>query len=103
MIDFRALNLIKPFERLGQVDVIFCRNVLIYFDAQTKTDVLERIAQITSPDGYLLLGAAETVLGLTPSFQVCGDKRGLYTRTGQRTLARAPGTHAARPALTLVS
>jgi chemotaxis methyl-accepting protein methylase len=70
-------NLLSDFSHLGMFDVIFCRNVLIYFDQQTKIDLLERLAQAVTGDGYLVLGAAETV-GLTDSFMVIPDKRGLY-------------------------
>ncbi len=79
MVQFRPLNLLGDFSHLGVFDVVFCRNVLIYFDQPTKTGVLERIARITSHDGYLVLGAAETVVGLTDRFKLVADRRGLYT------------------------
>ena len=60
-VQFEVFNLLDSFEPLGQFDVIFCRNVLIYFDQQTKHDVLGRLADALAPDGYLVLGAAETV------------------------------------------
>jgi chemotaxis protein methyltransferase CheR len=78
MIKFRQLNLLSNFSNLGVFDLVFCRNVLIYFDRQTKIDVLGRLARVTANDGYLVLGAAETVIGLTESFKVVGDKHGLY-------------------------
>jgi chemotaxis protein methyltransferase CheR len=62
--------------------VVFCRNVLIYFDQPTKIDVLERIADCTERDGYLVLGGAETVVGLTKRFQPIAEKRGLYGQPG---------------------
>ena len=65
MVDYRQLNLLHSFASLGQFDVIYCRNVLIYFDAPTKSDVLARLAAQLAPEGALLLGAAETVIGLT--------------------------------------
>jgi chemotaxis protein methyltransferase CheR len=52
--------------------------VLIYFDQATKTDVLGRIADATERDGFLLLGGAETVVGLTDRFRPVSDRRGLY-------------------------
>jgi chemotaxis protein methyltransferase CheR len=52
--------------------------VLIYFDQQTKIDVLARLAEVTAHDGYLSLGAAETVIGLTDTFKAVPDRRGLY-------------------------
>jgi chemotaxis protein methyltransferase CheR len=78
MVQFRPFNLLHEFTHLGPFDLVFCRNVLIYFDQETKTRVLDRIARITEPDGYLVLGAAETVVGLTDSFKPLPDRRGLY-------------------------
>jgi chemotaxis protein methyltransferase CheR len=57
---------------------VFCRNVLIYFDQQTKTDILRRIASQLAPDGFLVLGAAETAVGLTEAFKPLPDRRGVY-------------------------
>ena len=78
MVKYRQLNLLNDFSQLGTFDLIFCRNVLIYFDQDTKIDVLNRLAQRTAGDGYLILGAAETVVGLTDRFKMVADKRGLY-------------------------
>jgi chemotaxis protein methyltransferase CheR len=82
MVSFRPLNLVKDFAALGSFDVIFCRNVLIYFDGPTKADVLKRLASALTPDGAVLLGAAETVLGLTGALSPDPDQRGLYVRGG---------------------
>jgi chemotaxis protein methyltransferase CheR len=68
---------------LGRFDVIFCRNVLIYFDTPTKTDVLEGMANILAPDGFLYLGGAETVLGTTDRFQIMQGQRGIYSLASQ--------------------
>ena len=78
MVKFRQLNLLRDFIGLGSFDVVFCRNVLIYFDQPTKVDVLFRLARSIEPDGYLVLGAAETVVGLTDRFKPVVDRRGLY-------------------------
>jgi chemotaxis protein methyltransferase CheR len=78
MVLHRQLNLLHDFAPLGAFDVIFCRNVLIYFDQETKANVFGRLAKIMEPDGYLVLGAAETVVGLTEAFRPVPDKRGLY-------------------------
>jgi chemotaxis protein methyltransferase CheR len=78
MIQHRPLNLLHDFSQLGSFDVIFCRNVLIYFDQETKTNIFGRLARIVEPDGFLVLGAAETVVGLTEAFKPVADKRGLY-------------------------
>jgi chemotaxis protein methyltransferase CheR len=78
MVRFRPINLLSDFSALGNFDVVFCRNVLIYFDQETKIGVLERIARQMPADGFLVMGAAETVVGLTSSFRAVADKRGLY-------------------------
>jgi len=95
MVQFRPLNLLADFSHLGVFDVVFCRNVLIYFDQETKISVLERIARLTDRNGYLALGAAETVVGLTDSFKPVPDKRGLY--------APNAGGRKAAPSLRIVS
>ena len=78
MVHYRTLNLLNDFSALGTFDIVYCRNVLIYFDQPTKIDVLNRTARLTAPDGYLLLGAAETVVGLTEAYKPVPDRRGLY-------------------------
>jgi chemotaxis protein methyltransferase CheR len=67
-VAWKQLNLLDNFSHLGSFDIIFCRNVLIYFQNQTKKDILDRIAKQLRPDGYLYLGAAETVLGISTAF-----------------------------------
>jgi len=78
MVQFRPLNLLKDFSPLGMFDIVFCRNVLIYFDQDSKIGVFNRVAKQMSDDGFLVLGAAETVVGLTDAFKPVVDKRGLY-------------------------
>ena len=78
MVQYRSLNLLQDFASLGTFDAVFCRNVLIYFDQDTKIGVLDRIARLMEADSYLVLGAAETVVGLTEAFRPMADKRGLY-------------------------
>jgi chemotaxis protein methyltransferase CheR len=80
MVQFRQLNLLADFAALGTFDVVFCRNVLIYFDQATKVNVLERVYRQVARDGFLLMGAAETVVGLTDIFVPLAEKRGLYVR-----------------------
>jgi chemotaxis protein methyltransferase CheR len=82
MVKFQPFNLLNDFSSLGMFDVVFCRNVLIYFDQATKIGVLERIADCMERDGYLVLGGAETVVGLTKRLQPLADKRGLYGQPG---------------------
>lgn len=102
MVQFRQMNLLDDFASLGTFDVIFCRNVLIYFDISTKIAVLERLSQVLARDGFLVLGAAETVVGLTGAFVPHPDKRGLYLRAAAAAdrLApkRTPGAGTARVA-----
>ena len=81
MVQFRPLNLLNDFSPLGHFDIVFCRNVLIYFDQPTKAEALTRIARQMPGDGFLVLGAAETVVGLTDSFKPVTEKRGLYAPT----------------------
>lgn len=78
MVQFRQLNLLQDFSHLGTFDVIFCRNVLIYFDQDTKAMIFERMAKSLEADGTLLLGAAESVVGITDAFRPLSDRRGLY-------------------------
>ena len=101
MIKYRQLNLLADFSGLGMFDLIFCRNVLIYFDQDAKTDVLDRLARVTAHDGYLVLGAAETVVGLTDRFKVVPDKRGLYVPN--LAPSRLSPTRPAKPAPRLVA
>src|SRR5581483_2205799 len=90
MVQYRQLNLLQDFSSLGKFDVVFCRNVLIYFDQETKTQIFERIAKVIEPDGMLMLGAAESVVGITNAFRPVPDKRGLYQPNPDRGGARAP-------------
>ncbi|MCK1708638.1 MULTISPECIES: protein-glutamate O-methyltransferase CheR [unclassified Bradyrhizobium] len=78
MVQFRQLNLLQDFSHLGMFDVIFCRNVLIYFDQDTKAVIFERMSKCLEADGTLLLGAAESVVGITDAFRPVADRRGLY-------------------------
>lgn len=78
MVSFRPFNLLSNFVGLGTFDVIYCRNVLIYFDQPTKKQVLERMRKVLSDDGTLFLGAAETVLGITDAFRPVRGQRGMY-------------------------
>ncbi|MEN2975692.1 protein-glutamate O-methyltransferase [Tistrella bauzanensis] len=78
MVNFRQHNLLNGSSSLGTFDVIFCRNVLIYFDQETKRKVLEDLRKVLAPDGYLFLGGAETVLGITDKFRPLPDHRGVY-------------------------
>jgi chemotaxis protein methyltransferase CheR len=78
MVQYRPINLLEDISALGQFDVVFCRNVLIYFDQQTKTQVLDRISRQMPQDGVLFLGGAETVLGISERFKPMPGQRGVY-------------------------
>jgi len=77
-VQYRSFNLLGDFASLGAFDVIFCRNVLIYFDQKTKGAILDRMAKLLPADGLLYLGGAETVLGVTERFQPMQGQRGIY-------------------------
>ena len=77
-VQYRSFNLLTEFASLGSFDVIFCRNVLIYFDQKTKGAILDRMAKLLPADGLLYLGGAETVLGVTERFQPMPGQRGIY-------------------------
>jgi chemotaxis protein methyltransferase CheR len=85
MVQHRQLNLLQDFSHLGTFDVIFCRNVLIYFDQDTKTGIFNRLSRMVEPDGVLLLGAAETVVGVSDAFRPVPDRRGLYRLNPDQT------------------
>jgi chemotaxis protein methyltransferase CheR len=91
LVQFRQFNLLQDFSGLGKFDVIFCRNVLIYFDQATKTDVFNRLAKVNEPDGYLFLGAAETVVGLTERYRICPNRRGVYLPSAAAARPASPG------------
>jgi chemotaxis protein methyltransferase CheR len=102
MVQHRQLNLLQDFSQLGMFDVIFCRNVLIYFDQDTKAAIFERLAKQLEPDGMLMLGAAESVVGITDAFKPYPDRRGLYQPNPART-GRPIGGAAALQALKVVA
>ena len=81
-IDFRTINLLDDFSHLGRFDVIFCRNLLIYFDEARKRDMLQRLSRAVAPDGYVFLGAAETVIGLNQDLVPHAVAKALYVPRG---------------------
>ena len=91
MVQHRQLNLLQDFSHLGKFDVIFCRNVLIYFDQDTKVRIFDRLAGMIEPDGVLTLGAAESVVGISDAFRPYPERRGLYRPNAERS-ARAGAT-----------
>lgn len=90
MVKFSNFNLLHDMSRFGMFDIIFCRNVLIYFDEKNKSQILDRMSTKLEKDGFLLLGGAETVLGLTDKLKLMPEKRGLYVHPDSE--------HAVKPA-----
>ncbi|MCP5365363.1 MAG: protein-glutamate O-methyltransferase CheR [Hyphomicrobiales bacterium] len=82
MVEFRRHNMILEAPALASADIVFCRNVLIYFDEATKRSVLEKVARVMPKDGVLFLGAAENVMGVSDVFEPLSGARGAYQRAG---------------------
>ena len=125
MVTYREFNLLDNMRALGKFDVVFCRNVLIYFDQPTKSEVLRKISAQMPDDGFLYLGGAETVLGISDKFKALPGQRGIYllnrsgapdikalsvraasgadkqpAPAGTNALRPRPGSGAARPGMT---
>lgn len=81
MVHYRKFNLLENMSILGSFDIVFCRNVLIYFDQVAKGDILGRIAQLMPADGILILGGAESVVGISDQFIPDPDQRGVYCKS----------------------
>jgi len=88
-VQLHNANLLQDLSRFGKFDAIFCRNVLIYFEAPTKAVVLNRLRSMMPDDGYLFLGAAETVVGISDMFKTIKGERGVYA-TDKAVAAPAP-------------
>jgi chemotaxis protein methyltransferase CheR len=91
MVQHRQLNLLQDFAHLGTFDIIFCRNVLIYFDQDTKASIFERLARVIEGDGFMVLGAAESVVGISDAFKPYPERRGLYSPNAVRTKSGIAG------------
>jgi chemotaxis protein methyltransferase CheR len=76
-VTFREHNLTQSFASLGRFDIIFCRNVLIYFSAELKTDILKRFAAMLNPGGYLFLGASESIVQYSDAFSMVRTPKGV--------------------------
>ena len=70
MVDFRPLNLLNSYNLMGNFDIVFCRNVLIYFSPQIKSQIISQIHGTLNPKGYLFLGASESISGLSDGFNM---------------------------------
>jgi chemotaxis protein methyltransferase CheR len=78
MATFRRMNLMQPFSGLGKFDIIFCRNVAIYFTLQDRKKLFNKIADVLQPDGYLLIGSTESLTGICPRFTPKRHLRSVY-------------------------
>ncbi len=97
MVHYRAFNLLDDMSMLGSFDIVFCRNVLIYFDQGTKGEILGRIAKLMPADGTLILGGAETVVGISDQFIPDPYQSGVYCKSD--TAQSAPvATYMTKPA-----
>ncbi|MEM8839088.1 MAG: protein-glutamate O-methyltransferase CheR [Pseudomonadota bacterium] len=80
LVNFQPFNLMSSFAAMPRFDIVFCRNVLIYFDIETKGKVLEKVGSILQPDGFMLLGSAETTMGVSDAFHPDPAIRSLYRK-----------------------
>jgi len=78
MVTFRQFNLMSPFAGMPKFDILFCRNVLIYFDVQTKASVFKKLHSVLADDGFLVLGGAETTIGLSDDLVIDESHRILF-------------------------
>ncbi|MCF2514058.1 protein-glutamate O-methyltransferase CheR [Sphingomonas sp. G124] len=78
MVRFQVQNLLEPPPHPGQFDIVLCRNVLLYLNIERRSQIFERIGSAMAPDGWLMLGAGETVIGQTKRFEADAESRGLY-------------------------
>jgi chemotaxis protein methyltransferase CheR len=94
-VSFRQLNLLSDFTILGRFDLIYCRNVLIYFDTSRKSDILARMSRLLAPDGFLVLGASESLIGLSTDLVAHPEHRALFMRTANGAVVDAAKAKAA--------
>jgi chemotaxis protein methyltransferase CheR len=88
MVEFLELNLIQPWPALPRMDLVLMRNVLIYLDAETKRTILTRVARLLAPDGYLILGGAETTTNLSELFESVSAGGAMYFKLKDAASAR---------------
>lgn len=82
MIDFRQLNLATPWFSMPPMDIIFMRNVMIYFDLETKKAIMGRVRKLLKPDGYFFLGGAETTINVDDAFKRTQIEKAAYYTVG---------------------
>jgi len=88
-ITFREMNLMQSYTLLGKFDIIFCRNVLIYFSTELKRDIIHRMSQALNPNGYLILGGSESISGYSDDFELVRWKSGVIYTLKQALQRRA--------------
>lgn len=88
MVEFRKHNVLDGPDDLGQFDIVFCRNVLFYFDTQTKAAALARLQPLTAHDGYLLMASSETNIGEAHGLVPHGKQRGVFRMPANKTVPR---------------
>jgi chemotaxis protein methyltransferase CheR len=86
MVDFREMNLVQPWPFLPKCDLVLMRNVMIYFDVETKRSILAKVRTVLAPDGYLFLGNAETTMNLDDRFDRAVFGRVVAYRAQQKVL-----------------
>ncbi len=91
MVSFRRLNLLSNLSSVGDVDVVFCRNILIYFDLKTKQNVISRIADLITPNGVLFLGGSEALMGIKSPLVRVEAKKGSYYRKSAPSMRNGNG------------
>ena len=80
MVEFRPMNLLGSYALMGKFDVIFCRNVLIYFSNEVKADILRKLTMCLNPGGYLILGSTETLVGVSDKYEMMRCNPGIIYR-----------------------
>jgi chemotaxis protein methyltransferase CheR len=90
MVSFRKLNLVEDFSALGRFDIVFCRNVAIYFNEQDRASLFQRVSQRLEPEGYLVIGSMESLTGVCPQFQSKRHLRSVYYQLNAPGPAAAP-------------
>jgi len=87
LISFRKINLLKPFDEIGLFDIIFCRNVAIYFSPEVRKDLFERLTEVLTPEGYLFVGSSESLIDFAPKFKPIYHRRAIFYQPNKSTAA----------------
>lgn len=101
MAVFKKFNLMKPFMGLGKFDVVFCRNVAIYFTMADKKAVFEKISTVLEPDGAMIIGSTESLTGVTNAFEAKRYMRSVFYQPVQGFVSASIGEQKIQPMPTL--